>query len=153
MAEGSPGFLGGGWVRPRRGSVEWHMLCRFTDDDALAEMTRTERRTGIEGWFDAPETVSAASSPTPPPRRTQAVTIWLVFFPLNLFATVTLGVLIDGWPVLARVAVITLVVTSITTHLLLPWVTRRLGWWLQGRRWRDRRDSSVGHNRRRAPVA
>ena len=22
--------------------------------------------------------------------------------------------------------------------LLLPWVTRRLQWWLQGRRWRDR---------------
>jgi antibiotic biosynthesis monooxygenase (ABM) superfamily enzyme len=24
------------------------------------------------------------------------------------------------------------------TYLLLPWVTRRLEWWLHGRRWRDR---------------
>ena len=31
MAEGFPGFLGGGWVRPRGGSDEWHMLARFAD--------------------------------------------------------------------------------------------------------------------------
>ena len=73
MAEGFPGFLGGGWVRPRGESDEWHMLCRFADQrslaawdssperqwwlrsaQGLAEVTRTERRTGIEGWFDAP---------------------------------------------------------------------------------------------------
>ncbi|WP_208976611.1 antibiotic biosynthesis monooxygenase [Geodermatophilus obscurus] len=73
MAESFPGFLGAGWVRPRDGSDEWHMLCRFADPSALgvweasperawwlrsaeglAEVTRTERRTGIEGWFDQP---------------------------------------------------------------------------------------------------
>jgi uncharacterized protein len=34
--------------------------------------------------------------------------------------------------------VITLVLTPIMTYLLLPWITRRLGWYLQGRRWRGR---------------
>ena len=158
MAEGFPGFLGGGWVRPRRGSDEWHMLCRFTTSSALgvwessperrwwlgsaqglAEVTRTERRTGIEGWFDTPTSVeSVTPAPAPPPRWKQATTIWLVFFPLNLLATVTLGVLLAGWPVVARVAAITLVLTPIMTYLLLPWITRTLGWWLRGRRWRDR---------------
>ena len=64
----------------------------------LAEVTRTERRTGIEGWFDAPVTTEISAPPAPraaaPPRWKQAVTIWLVFFPLNLLATVTLGALL-----------------------------------------------------------
>lgn len=150
MAEDFPGFLGGGWVRPRDGADEWHMLCRFSSPatlaaweasserrwwlgsaQGLAEMTRTERRTGIEGWFDAP--VDAATEVTPaaaPPRWKQAVTIWIVFFPLNLLATVTLGALLADANVVLRVAVTTLTLTPIMTYLLLPWVTRRLQRWL-----------------------
>jgi hypothetical protein len=159
MAENFPGFLGGGWVRPRGESDEWHMLCRFTDHrslaeweasperqwwlrsaQGLAEVTRTERRTGIEGWFDSPVAaeVSQPVARTAPPRWKQATTIWLVFFPLNLLATVTLGRLLDGLPVALRVAVVTLTMTPLMTYLLLPWVTARLDWWLQGRRFRDR---------------
>jgi antibiotic biosynthesis monooxygenase (ABM) superfamily enzyme len=161
MAEGFPGFLGGGWVRPRHGADEWHMLCRFSSPatlaaweasperrwwlgsaQGLAEVTRTERRTGIEGWFDAPvdaaTEVPPAAPPGAPPRWKQAVTIWLVFFPLNLLATVTLGRLLADADVVLRVAVTTLTLTPIMTYLLLPWVTRRLQWWLHGRRFRER---------------
>jgi uncharacterized protein len=170
MAEGFPGFLGGGWVRPRGGADEWHMLCRFADQQSLgawdssperqwwlrsaqglAEVTRTERRTGIEGWFDPPVAteisaaeINAAEAGAPaaypaPPRWKQAVTIWLVFFPLNLLATVTLGALLADVPVVLRVAILTLALTPVMTYLLLPWITKRLGWWLQGRSWRGRR--------------
>ncbi|HET6393688.1 MAG TPA: antibiotic biosynthesis monooxygenase [Blastococcus sp.] len=160
MAEGFPGFLGGGWVRPRGGSDEWHMLCRFADRrslaawdssperqwwlrsaQGLAEVTRTEQRTGIEGWFDAPveAEVSAPPARTAPPRWKQAVTIWLVFFPMNLLATVTLGRLLEGVPVVLRVAVVTLTLTPIMTYLLLPWITARLDRWLHGRRLREPR--------------
>jgi antibiotic biosynthesis monooxygenase (ABM) superfamily enzyme len=162
MAEGFPGFLGGGWVRPRHGADEWHMLCRFSSPatlaaweasserrwwlgsaQGLAEMTRTERRSGIEGWFDAPvdattELPAAPPAPGPPPRWKQAVTIWLVFFPLNLLATVTLGAALAEANVVLRVAVTTLTLTPLMTYVLLPWMTRRLSWWLHGRRWRDR---------------
>lgn len=159
MAEGFPGFLGGGWVRSRRDADEWHMLVRFADQPALAaweasserqwwlrsaqglaEVTRTERRTGIEGWFDSP--VAEAVDPPPvapaPPRWKQAVTIWLVFFPVNLLATVTLGAALADAHVVLRVLAITLALTPLMTYLLLPWMTARLQWWLQGRRWRDR---------------
>jgi hypothetical protein len=163
MAETFPGFLGAGWVRPRRDSDEWHMLCRFADQaslaaweqspqrqwwlgsaQGLAEVTRTERRTGIEGWFDAPVELSTESAapvapPAAPPRWKQAITIWSVFFPLNLLMAVTLGVLIADWPVVLRVLVTTVALTPLMTYVLLPWTTRRLEWWLQGRRWRDRR--------------
>ena len=160
MAEGFPGFLGGGWVRPRDGSDEWHMLCRFADQrslaawdssperqwwlrsaQGLAEVTRTEQRTGIEGWFDAPVAaeVSAPVDRSAPPRWKQATTIWLVFFPMNLLATVTLGRLLADVPVVLRVAVLTLTLTPIMVYLVLPWMTARLDWWLHGRRFRDRR--------------
>lgn len=161
LAESFPGFLGGGWVRPRHGADEWHMLCRFSSPatlarweasperrwwlgsaQGLAQVTRTERRTGIEGWFDTPldsaTEVPAVPPPPRPPRWKQAVTIWLVFFPLNLLATVTLGALLADLHVVLRVAALTLALTPLMTYLLLPWVTRRLEWWLAGRRWRDR---------------
>ena len=154
------GFLGSGWVRAGEGSDLWYMLYRFRDiptleawDDspqrgwwlesgrAFASEVRVERRTGIEGWFDAPVTTEiTAPAPRPaPPRWKQAVTIWLVFFPLNLLATVTLGTLLADVHVALRVAVVTLTLTPIMTYLLLPWVTKRLEWWLHGRPWRERR--------------
>ncbi len=160
MAETFPGFLGAGWVRPRGGSDEWHMLCRFADQAALetweasperawwlrsaeglAEVTRTERRTGIEGWFDPPAGTEVCTPPGPPapPRWKQATTIWLVFYPLNLLATVTLGALLADVHVALRVLVVTLALTPVMTYLLLPWITRRLEWWLHGRSWRQRR--------------
>ena len=135
------------------------MLCRFADQaslaaweqspqrqwwlgtaQGLAEVTRTERRTGIEGWFDPPVELSTESAgAVAPPRWKQAVTIWSVFFPLNLLMAVTLGVLIVDWPLVLRVLVTTIALTPLMTYVLLPWTTRRLEWWLQGRRWRDRR--------------
>jgi antibiotic biosynthesis monooxygenase (ABM) superfamily enzyme len=104
-------------------------------------VTRTERRTGIEGWFDVPvagEVVTPSTARSAPPRWKQA-TIWLVFFRLSLLTTVTLGELLAPLPIVARVALTTLLLTPVMTYLVLPWVTARLGWWLHGRSWRDRR--------------
>jgi antibiotic biosynthesis monooxygenase (ABM) superfamily enzyme len=103
-------------------------------------VTRTERRTGIEGWFDTPVAaeVSGPVGRSAPPRWKQAVTIWLVFFPVNLLATVTLGRLLADAHVVLRVLVVTLTLTPIMTYALLPWITARLDWWLHGRRFRDR---------------
>lgn len=158
LAEQYPGFLGGGWVRPREGSDEWHVLVRFGSSAELArwegsprrgwwlasgagltEVTRTERRTGIEGWFDDPQaTEHVHAAPAAPPRWKQATTIWLGFFPLNLLATLTVGRALAGLPVVLRVLVTTVLLTPVMTYLVLPWITRRLQWWLQGRRFRER---------------
>jgi antibiotic biosynthesis monooxygenase (ABM) superfamily enzyme len=159
LAEAFPGFLGGGWVRTKGGSDEWHMLCRFDAHDHLAhweasperqwwlgsaqgmaQTTRTERRTGIEGWFDPADATTELDRPRAPapPRWKQATAIWLGFFPLNLLATVTVAPLIAGWFVVLRVLLMTLLLTPVMTYLLLPWVTGRLEWWLQGRGWRNR---------------
>ena len=144
LANTYPGFLGSGWVRAHADSDEWHMLYRFADEatlDAweasddradwlyegreLVEVSRVDRRTGIEGWFGVPAA---------PPRWKQAVTIWLGFFPLSLLFTSLTGWLIPGWHQLwplATVLITTLCLTPTMTYVLLPFVTRLLQPWLR----------------------
>lgn len=171
LATGFSGFLGSGWVRAGEASDLWYMLYRFTDiatldaweqssqrewwldsGRAFASEVRVERRTGIEGWFDAPFAVDVESRtssgliepgtdtgpivhpiPAAPPRWKQAVTIWLGFFPTNLLASWLLGFVpgFTEWPLILRVLLSTVLLTPIMTYYVLPWVTRMLRPWLQ----------------------
>jgi len=107
------------------------------------EQSRVERRSGIEGWFDAPDGIlrveeaelSGDPDPIPPapPRWKQAVSIWLGFFPLNLVFTLLVTALVPGWEplgVFLHVLISTLILTPIMTYWLLPLVTRLLRPWL-----------------------
>ncbi|RUQ05536.1 antibiotic biosynthesis monooxygenase [Curtobacterium sp. HSID17257] len=149
LANRYPGFLGSGWVRSHATSREWHMLYRFADHEQLATWensddrlrwldqgrdlvveSRVEKRTGIEGWFDAPQDAPASSAP---PRWKQAVSIWLGFFPVNLAFTYLVGWLVPAFghlAVLPRVLVTTLVLTPIMTFWVLPFVTQLIRPWL-----------------------
>ena len=156
MAERFDGFLGAGWVRS--GDEDWHMLYRFDSRahlDAwerssermrwlrsaadLVEHRRTEYRTGIEGWFDEPETrtvqdaVQATRVTAPaPPRWKQATVIWMAFFPTSLALAYLLAPVGGDWPVVLRVLVSTLLATPWMTYLFLPFVTRLFARWLRG---------------------
>lgn len=149
LANTYDGFLGSGWVRAHADSDEWHMLYRFADADTLeaweasedradwlyqgrelVEVSRVERRTGIEGWFDEPQ----PGVPAAPPRWKQAVTIWLGFFPLSLAFAYLASSVVPGWHALwplATVLITTLCLTPIMTYVLLPFVTRLLQPWLR----------------------
>ncbi|MFS0734275.1 antibiotic biosynthesis monooxygenase [Microbacterium sp. 1P10UB] len=170
LAAAFDGFLGSGWVRAGEGSDLWYMLYRFRDIPTLeaweqssqrtwwlnsgrpfAREVRIERRSGIEGWFDAPfathvesrtpgSPLDAATTgpivqpiPAAPPRWKQAVTIWLGFFPVNLLASWLLGFVpgFGAWPLVVRVLLTTVLLTPVMTYLVLPWVTRLLRPWLQ----------------------
>lgn len=155
LAERFPGFLGTGWVRPAPDSDEWHMLYRFESEESLARWEASEqrawwlgsaqglvgeslreRRTGIEGWFDEPvqhDVEDLRPRPQAPPRWKQAVTIWLAFFPLSLAVTLLLGAALPGLATVPRVLVSTVLMTPVMTYLVLPWLTRIFGWWLEGR--------------------
>jgi antibiotic biosynthesis monooxygenase (ABM) superfamily enzyme len=156
LAERFDGFLGTGWVRPSSTSDEWHMLYRFADQasldawesspqrawwlgaaQGLVGESRVERRTGIEGWFDEPESRDVEDlrpSPGVPPRWKQATVIWLAFFPLSLALSVLLGLTGLDLNVVVRVLLTTLVATPIMTYGLLPWMTKRFEWWLKPQR-------------------
>ncbi|MEZ3161413.1 antibiotic biosynthesis monooxygenase [Microbacterium sp. BWT-B31] len=167
LATAFPGFLGSGWVRAGEASDLWYMLYRFRDiptletweqspqrsrwldaGRAFANEVRVERRTGIEGWFDAPFALHVESRPgadaattgpiqqpipAAPPRWKQTVTIWLGFFPVNLLGSWALGFVpgFSAWPLVLRVLVTTALFTPIMTYAVLPWVTRMLRPWLQ----------------------
>lgn len=155
LAERFPGFLGTGWVRPNPVSDEWHMLYRFESEEALARWeaseqrawwlgsaqgivgeSRRELRTGIEGWFDPPQSFDVEdlrSKPAAPPRWKQAVMIWVAFFPLSLVVTLLLGRIVPDLATTPRVLLSTVLMTPVMTYLVLPWLTGRLGWWLEGR--------------------
>ena len=155
LASRFDGFLGSGWVRPGRDSDEWHMLYRFADEESLGTWeaspqrqwwlgaaqglvgeSQVERRTGIEGWFDRPVATDVADlrpAPPAPPRWKQACVIFLVFYPLSVLANWAAGHTILDWPLLLRVLVVVLVMTPVMTYVALPWITRRMDWWLQGR--------------------
>ena len=149
MAEKFDGFLGSGWVRPSTDSTDWHMLYRFADAESLAaweaspqrawwleaaqgsvEESRRERRTGIEGWFDEPTSIEATHTVPTPPRWKQMVVIFMVFLPLSLLANYVASHTIAGWPLVPRVVLVTTVMTPLMTYVFLPWITRRMGWWL-----------------------
>lgn len=153
LAERFDGFLGTGWVRPSPDSDEWHMLYRFRDHASLEAWqsspqrewwlgsaqglvgeSRLERRTGIEGWFDEPESHDVEDlRPTPagPPRWKQATVIWFAFFPLSLaLGLILLGLGLD-LNIVLRTLITTLVATPIMTYGLLPWMTKRFQWWLK----------------------
>ncbi len=151
LAEKFDGFLGSGWVRPHEDSGDWHMLYRFADTDSLTaweaspqrewwleaaqggvEEKVRERRTGIEGWFDEATSVESLSAgPTPPPRWKQMVVIFLGFFPLSLAVNYAVSrTPLADWPLVPRILVTIVVMTPLMTYAVLPWVTRRMSWWL-----------------------
>lgn len=149
------GFLGSGWVRPATDSEEWHMLYRFASAEALAAWeaspqrewwlgaaqglvgeSKIEKLTGIEGWFDPPTTYDVKDlrpAPPAPPRWKQACVIFLVFYPLSLTVNYLGGRYLSDLWLPARVLVGVLAMTPVMTYLALPWITRKMEWWLQGR--------------------
>lgn len=155
-----PGFLGSGWVRASEDSAHWHTLYRFTSHETLdawesskeraawlAEGSdlvleaREEKRTGIEGWFDTPQegpldSTGRDASAGPPPRWKQSVAIWLGLFPMNLVFALLASALVPGWdalPTVLKLLTSTLILTPIIVYFVLPWVTRLLRPWLNGR--------------------
>ncbi|WP_100343933.1 antibiotic biosynthesis monooxygenase [Compostimonas suwonensis] len=153
LLSASPGYLGSGWIRPDPQSTEWHMLYRFADAASLdawensserswwvqsamgmVEDTRTERRTGIEGWFDQPTGVTVVNASAPvPPRWKQMVSIFIVFYPVNLLATWLVTPLLIGIWLPLRVLIVVAAIMPIMTYALLPLVTRALRPWLVNR--------------------
>lgn len=163
LANKYPGFLGSGWVRTGPDSDTWYMLYRFEDENTLAGWEesrerswwlgsgkefithgRSEKRTGIEGWFDVPHTPvigadGTMTGATPivvprPPRWKQAFSIWLGFFPVNLVFTLLVTAFMPGWndlPTAVKVLITTSVLTPLMAYFVLPWVTSMLKPWLE----------------------
>ncbi|WP_413317033.1 antibiotic biosynthesis monooxygenase [Agrococcus sp. 1P02AA] len=163
LASRFEGFLGAGWVRESLRTPRWHMIYRFEDRGSLdaweqsperqqwlaggasfAKESRIERRSGIEGWFDAPAgvvmeddvRVEIRQVTAAPPVWKQMIVVWLAFFPMNVLVTWLLG-LIPGFGELVlplRLLISTVILTPIMVGLILPLITRLASPWLHPRR-------------------
>ncbi|WP_138758335.1 antibiotic biosynthesis monooxygenase [Modestobacter altitudinis] len=144
LLAGFPGNLGSSLLRPGRGSDEFHLVFRFTDDEALSawersperaealarvhqlvEDSRTARAVGLETFFAVP------AKPGPAWRS------WLLTVAVVLAMTTTFQLVavpfVGGWPWGLRLVVSAVFVVS-ALRVLMPRLSRWLGPWLQGSR-------------------
>lgn len=144
-----PGHLGTNIFRPTdKNDPEYRVIFKFTrKSDYQRWMDSAERSQlhqeleplvsgesrlqvfdGLEAWFD-PNNCKKNASPHPP-RHRMAVVIWLCIFPLITLLNIVWAPLMTDWPIYARTALITLCAVPLMTWLLVPWMSRRLAFWL-----------------------
>lgn len=146
-----PGHLGGQLVQPDEpGPADepllYHVVFAFDTEEHLAAWQSSPERarwlqqvapftlgaqqmrrvSGLDYWFAPAGTTTKA----PPPRWKVAVVTWLGIFPTVLLLFLTVAPLLADWPLVPRVAVITVLVVLIMTWVVAPRLTRWLAGWL-----------------------
>src|SRR5262245_16282302 len=145
-ARAFPGYLGEEVFRPAGAGWEYQMVYRFDSpahlrawlDSAeraawlkraephVAGPLRTQYLTGLEGWFTLP---AQPGAPPPAPYK-MAIVTWVAIFPLITLVVVVSAPLVGPLPLVARLAVTTLVTVSLMTWVVMPRMTRLLRRWL-----------------------
>ncbi len=139
-----PGNLGSSLLRPGPGSDEFHLVFRFTDDEALSawersperadalarvhqlvEDSRTARAVGLESFFAVPARPG-------PAWRSWLLTVAVVLLFTTSFQLAAVP-FVGEWPWPLRLLLSAVYVVS-GLRVLMPRVSRWLGPWLQGRR-------------------
>ena len=89
-----------------------------------------QRITGLEGWF-----ASSGSTPTikPPPRWKMWLASFMGAYPLVVLFQWLAAPALEDVPLLLRAALLPLVLLSLMTYLVMPFVTRLLHGWLYPR--------------------
>lgn len=144
VAESYPGFLGGGILRPPASGQDWHVVYRFTSNDALREWeaspvraewlrraddvmseTGVTRTSGLETWFSLPGRTAPA-----PPRWKMALVTVVAVLPLALLFNLLVAPLVEAWPLVARVGLLSVLLVTVMTWVVMPRLTRLLSGWL-----------------------
>lgn len=145
VARAFPGNLGASMLRPGQGSSEYHLVYRFQDDESLAAWERSsERRSAlahVEAMVDDERYNRVAGlesfftrSPQPGPAwRMTLVTIAAVFAITSLLQTLVMPH-VASWPLEVRLLLSAVVVVLLLGHVVMPRLTRWLGFWLRPRR-------------------
>lgn len=146
-AERTEGHLAG-TVLHEPGSREFQVVHRFTDERALTRwMGSPERRsvhpaieeiadregkiqhlTGLEGWFQ--ESGAGTATMRPPPRWKMWMASLAGAYPLVVLFQWLVVPELSSLPLLLRAAVFPLVILTVMTYAMMPFVTRVLHRWL-----------------------
>jgi antibiotic biosynthesis monooxygenase (ABM) superfamily enzyme len=139
-----PGYLGSGLLEPALGGSVWHVVYRFDSPERLAgwensavrdrllergaefmQTVAVRRLDGMEAWFAFP-----GRAVGPPPRwRTFLMTATGILV-LQTLLSVLLRPLVGGWPTVVRTAAVVLPLVALMTWVVMPRLSRWLGFWL-----------------------
>lgn len=142
VARAFPGYLGAEFHRPVRRGDAYRSLFRFdslthleafeTSDfrarmleegaDLFAANAVWDRMTGLEFWFDPPV---GTQVPQPSPHRMALVLIGVVFT-LVLLLNLTLGPVMQVWPLPLRVLATVTIQIGLMTYVIMPRLTPRI---------------------------
>lgn len=146
-ARGFPGFVAGSLFAPPEEGGDYQVVMRFAGESDLEAWNRSEVRaawheklravaegdpdyqmlTGLEAWF-APAIVPVTA---PPPRWRMTLVSWLGIFPTVSALLWFVAPFLAGWPFLLRTAVLTAMVAILMAFVVMPRLSRWMGWFLR----------------------
>lgn len=97
----------------------------------IAARSQQQQPNGLELWFTLPNIRSDGRSPLPsPPYYKKVVLGVLAVYPLILLSNRLLGALLAGLPSLLALFISVIFVSALLTYPVMPWLSKRLGFWL-----------------------
>lgn len=108
-------------------SPEWAQ--RRARLEPLAEGLDSGPIAGLQTWSAAPLALPAPVMV--PPKWKLTVVSWLGIFPLVSVSLGVLGPLLQSWPFLARIFVVTVLVVSLMSYVVMPRLVAWMAWWLR----------------------
>lgn len=142
-----PGYLSADLIRPEVEGGEYQIIQRFATEQDLEHWNNSAARlawlekltsvaegdpeyrvlNGLDAWF--PPTAGTVSKP--PPRWRMTAVSWMGIFPTVALLLYFVAPLLEVLPFLPRVAVITALVALLMSYVIMPRLTRWMGWWLR----------------------
>lgn len=142
-----PGYLAAELIPPEEQGGEYQIIQRFATEADLERWNVSDERgawherlrpvaegdpeyrllNGLDAWF-APTVLPAHK---PPPRWRMTVVSWMGIFPTVAFLLSFVAPLLSGVPFLVRTAILTAMVAGLMSYVIMPRLTRWMGWWLR----------------------
>lgn len=139
-----PGFLGGGLLRPPAGDDEFHIVYRFSDEDALRAWEESAERAellaraepfvrsvevwrvrGLHDWFDLPGRAGPSA-----PKWKLAVVACACVVPMSLAMTLWIVPALDVVPLFPRTVITSIIFAVYMTWFAVPWLSGLVRGWL-----------------------
>ena len=142
-----PGYVSAELIPPDAAGSEYQIIQRFATAADLARWNVSAERAlwherlqpvaegdpeyrllhGLDAWFGP----AAVPVHQPPPRWRMTLVSWLGIFPTVALLLAFVAPRLADWPFLLRTAVLTAVVALLMSYLIMPRLTRWMGWFLR----------------------